>query len=43
MKYEDPWDTLVNDLNALEQAIEEVCDADTIAKIQTRKEELQKK
>ena len=43
MKYEDPRDTLVNDLNALEQAIEGVCDADTITKIQMRKKELQKK
>jgi len=40
---EEAYDALIDDMNALEQAIEEVCGEDTIAEIKARKQALQQK
>ena len=34
------YNGIIEDLNALEEAIEEVCDVDTVAKIEKRKREI---
>ena len=40
---DDGCDSIIEDLNALEQAIVEICDTDTVHAIQARKKVIQKK